>query len=112
MKVSGVSVISGDHHELLLCLLHVGDQGGVKEVHLVAPEDADSASHPELGLVGDPDLVYCSAEEILPGEDMRFVPPLPVHYDPVDIRRHNADHTAGVHHALKTQQNLKETTNW
>ena len=106
VKISGVSVVSGDHHVLLLSVLQAGDHGRVEVVDLVAPEHTDSAANLQLRLALHSNLVNSSLQEILSGEDVRFVAPGFVHDDAVDVRRNYTGHPPGVEEALQSQQNL------
>ena len=106
VKISGVSVVRGDHHVLVLGLLQAGDQGWVEVVHLVAPEDTDSAANLQLRLALHSHLVNSSLQEILSGEDVRFVAPSFVHNDTVDVGRDDGRHPAWVEEALQPQQHL------
>ena len=106
VKISGVSIVSGDDHVLLLRVLQAGDHGGVEIVHLAAPEHTDSAANLQLGLGLDSHIVNCSPQEILAGKYVRFVAPGLVHDDPIDVRRDDGGHPAWVEHLLQPQQNL------
>lgn len=109
VKISGVPVVSGDHHVLLLSVLQAGHHGGMEEVHLAAPEHADSAANLQLRLGLHSHVVNSSLQQILSGEDVRFVSPGFVHDDTVDVGRNNVGHPAWVEDALKPQQNLGVT---
>ena len=106
VKISGVPVVSGDDHVVLLSVLEAGDHGGVEVVHLAAPEHTDPPTHLQLRLGLDSHIVDGSLQEILSGEDVRFVAPGFVHDDAVDVRRNYTGHPPGVEEALQSQQNL------
>ena len=109
MKISGVPVVSGDDHVVLLSVLEAGDHGGVEVVHLAAPEHTDPPTHLQLRLGLDSHIVNGSLQEILSGEDVRFVSPGFVHDDTVDVGRNNVGHPAWVEDALQPQKNLGVT---
>ena len=76
-------------------------------VHLVAPEHTNPAANLQLRLALHSDVVNSSLQQILPGEDVRFVAPGFVHDDTVDVRRNYVGHAAWVEQALQPQQNLR-----
>ena len=106
VKISGVSIVRGDDHVLVLGVLHAGHHGRVEVVHLAAPEHTDSAADLQLRLALHCHIVAGSRQEILPGEDVRFVAPGSVHYDTVDVRGNDGRHSTRVEEALQPQQNL------